>query len=87
MYYTGKACKPSVSVYDGDTLLKLNKDYSLKYENNINVGSKIGNGIDSNYKAELPSIRITGKGNYQSQELCANFTIQKANMQMETWAP
>ena len=87
MYYTGKACKPSVSVYDGDTLLKLNKDYSLKYENNINVGSKIGNGIDSNYKAELPSIRITGKGNYQSQELCANFTIQKANIADENKNP
>jgi len=80
MEYTGKACKPAVSVYDGDTLLKLNKDYSVKYKNNTEVKEKKGNGIGSNYRDDLPSITITGKGNYDGEELCVNFTIQRAKI-------
>lgn len=78
--YTGKVCKPAVSVYDGDTLLKLNKDYSIKYTNNIDANSKKGNGIGTYYDPDLPSIIITGKGNYDDEEVHANFTIQKAKI-------
>lgn len=78
--YTGKACKPAVSVYDGDTLLKLNKDYSIKYTNNIDANSKKGNGIGTYYDPDFPSIIITGKGNYDDEEVHANFTIQKAKI-------
>lgn len=35
--YTGKALKPEIEVYHGDTLLTLNKDYSVSYKNNTNV--------------------------------------------------
>lgn len=47
--YTGKALKPTVTVYasDGTTLLKAGKDYSVSYTNNIDAdtsGKKFGNG-------------------------------------------
>ena len=45
VYYTGKACKPIVSVYDGDTLLKVNKDYKISYSANnkeVNLTKKQG---------------------------------------------
>ena len=48
--FTGSAFKPEVTVYDGSTLLKLNKDYTVKYFDNKNVGTA--------------RIEITGKGNY-----------------------
>ena len=49
--YTGAAIKPVVTVYDGNTLLKLNKDYKVAYKNNKKVGEA--------------TVTITGKGNYQ----------------------
>lgn len=47
--YTGKAIKPAVKVYDGETLLT-NKNYSVSYKNNTKTGEA--------------SVVITGKGNY-----------------------
>ncbi|MDE7132696.1 MAG: hypothetical protein K2O65_12995, partial [Lachnospiraceae bacterium] len=47
--YTGKAIKPTVKVYDGETLLT-NKSYSVSYKNNTKVGEA--------------SVIIKGKGNY-----------------------
>ncbi len=47
--YTGKAIKPAVRVYDGETLLT-NKNYSVSYRNNTKVGEA--------------SVIINGKGNY-----------------------
>lgn len=47
--YTGKAIKPTVRVYDGETLLT-NKSYSVSYKNNTKVGTA--------------SVIIKGKGNY-----------------------
>ncbi|MDE7132875.1 MAG: FIVAR domain-containing protein, partial [Lachnospiraceae bacterium] len=47
--YTGKAIKPTVKVYDGETLLT-NKSYSVTYKNNTKVGEA--------------SVIIKGKGNY-----------------------
>lgn len=51
--YTGAALKPEVTVYDGTSLLKLNKDYTVKYADNKNVGKA--------------TITISGKGNYQGK--------------------
>lgn len=47
--YTGKAIKPAVRVYDGETLLT-SKNYSVSYKNNTKVGEA--------------SVIINGKGNY-----------------------
>lgn len=68
VYYTGKACKPAVSVYEGDTLLKLGRDYQIKYYNNTDANKdgvlKQGNGEGVYFNAELPYAEIIGKGNY-----------------------
>ena len=79
VYYTGKPCKPAVTVYDGNTLLKINKDYTISYTNNtnVNISSKKGTGIGSDFDKNLPYITITGKGNYK-EKLMANFNIKSA---------
>lgn len=60
--YTGKAIKPAVTVYDGKTVLKLNKDYSVKYENNTNAG--------------VAKITVKGKGDYKNKiNETVNFNI------------
>lgn len=78
--YTGKACKPAISVYDGEKLLKLNKDYKISYANNTNVNTvrKKGSGTGSDFDPALPSVLITGKGNYSSDTLSVNFNISPA---------
>lgn len=58
--YSGKAVKPGVQVYSGNTLLKKNRDYTVKYANNINAGNA--------------EILITGKGNY-ADTISQTFTI------------
>ncbi|MBQ7503788.1 MAG: hypothetical protein IJT79_00515 [Ruminococcus sp.] len=61
--YTGKAITPTVKVtYNGKILLK-NKDYTLSYKNNKNVGTA--------------SIIITGKGSY-TETKTVTFKIVKA---------
>lgn len=83
VYYTGKACKPAVSVYDGDTLLKAGRDYQIKYYNNINANAdgmrKEGNGQGTHFKAALPYVEITGKGNY-TEVVKVNFNILKTSI-------
>lgn len=37
--YTGSPAEPSVTVTDGDKVLTLNEDYTVSYDNNINVGT------------------------------------------------
>lgn len=78
MYYTGKACKPAVSVYDGPTLLKAGRDYQIRYYNNVNANKdnmrKQGNGVGAFFKEELPYVEITGKGNY-TEKVKVNFNI------------
>lgn len=68
VYYTGKACKPAVSVYDGDVLLKSGRDYQIKYYNNTNANKdgvlKKGNGEGVNFNPALPYVEIIGKGDY-----------------------
>ncbi len=58
--YNGKAIKPKVKLYEGTNLLKKNKDYTVKYENNINAGEA--------------SIIVNGKGKY-SGTIRQSFTI------------
>lgn len=59
--YSGKAISPIVDLYEGSTLLKKNKDYTIKYQNNINAGTA--------------TITIYGKGNYAGI-ITQNFVIQ-----------
>ena len=64
--YTGKAIKPQIRVYDHTRMLAVNKDYSVSYKNNTNVGEG--------------QIIITGKGNYTST-LTVTFTIEPKNIE------
>lgn len=83
VYYTGKACKPAVSVYDGDTLLKQGRDYQIKYYNNINTNKdgvlKKGNGAGVYFNAALPYVEIIGKGNYTDRIKNDNRDTVKVN--------
>ncbi|MCM1267979.1 MAG: InlB B-repeat-containing protein [Bacteroidales bacterium] len=83
VYYTGKACKPAVSVYDGDTLLKAGRDYQIKYYQNVNANKdgvrKQGNGAGSYFKEDLPYVEIIGKGNY-TDKVKVNFNIFRASI-------
>lgn len=81
--YTGKACKPTVGVYDGKTRLKINKDYTVKYFNNINVNKdgikKKGSGQGTDFNDSLPYVQIIGKGNYKDV-VNVNFNILPASI-------
>lgn len=83
VYYTGKACKPAVSVYDGDMLLKQGRDYQIKYYNNINSNRdgvrKQGNGAGMYFNAALPYVEIIGKGNYTDRIKNDNRDTVKVN--------
>ncbi len=61
--YSGTPITPTLTVKDGETTLTLNTDYSVAYENNVNVGSA--------------TATITGKGNYTGTA-SKTFTIGKA---------
>ncbi|MGN1114756.1 MAG: transglutaminase domain-containing protein [Oscillospiraceae bacterium] len=60
--YSGKAVCPKPKVYSGSTLLKLNRDYTLSYKNNINTG-----------KAQCT---VSSKGNYKWNAKTYNFDIK-----------
>lgn len=73
-YYTGSKLQPNVVVkYGGETLVK-GRDYTLSYSNNLNASeyvTKDANGNRTGYaakfpnqKGKLPSVKITGKGNF-----------------------
>lgn len=55
--YTGKAIKPKVTVMvsrvTGDETLRLNKDYKVQYQNNVNAGTAY--------------VIVTGKGQYKGK--------------------
>ena len=70
--YTGKALKPEIEVYYRDTLLILNKDYTLAYKNNTNAAAS--DAVDAKGKDIAPQIIIKGKGNYAGTVI-KNFTI------------
>lgn len=93
--YTGKALKPTISVYaaDGKTLLKSGKDYSIVYKNNVDADTKkfsgktipnggIGSSVTdtgAGFDAGLAYVVITGKGNYKGT-VCMNFHIAPADI-------
>lgn len=63
MSFTGKEIRPTVTIRDGDYVLKQGTDYDLTYQNNVNPGRAV--------------ITITGKGGYTGQK-ALSFTIKKA---------
>lgn len=93
--YTGKALKPSVTVFaaDGKTRLKLKTDYTVTYKNNTNADTKTfsdgdipqggrGENLDDTsegFDKRLPYVIITGKGNYTGK-VYANFHIEPADI-------
>lgn len=69
--YTGKAIKPEVRVYDSNTRLEENKDYTITYKNNINAADASD--------PEAPSVIVTFKGNYEGN-LIRTFTIKPKSL-------
>jgi len=63
--YCGQPLKPSVTVQDGATVLTENTDYTLTYDNNLNVGTA--------------TVTAQGIGNYTGTQT-KTFTIQKADI-------
>ena len=63
--YTGSPLKPAVVVKDGETTLVENTDYTLTYDNNLNVGTA--------------TVTATGIGNYTGTQT-KEFAITKADM-------
>lgn len=67
--YTGKAIKPEVAVYDGETLLTLGKDYTVTYKNNTNANMQPEADV-----RKVPTVTVSGKGNYGNKDT-ATFRI------------
>ncbi|MBR5408107.1 MAG: InlB B-repeat-containing protein, partial [Lachnospiraceae bacterium] len=85
--YTGAAVKPEVTVYDGLKKLSEGSDYTLKYANNVNAGTKatITVGFTGGYKG-TPAIKVTFTINQadlskyataQNMVIAANGRLQK----------
>ncbi len=66
--YTGSALKPSLVVYDGDTLLAVKTHYTLSYKNNVKAGTA--------------TATVKGKGNYTSSKT-VEFTILQKSLKDE----
>jgi len=64
--YSGGACKPGVTVKDGNTVLVSGRDYEVSYSNNINAGTG--------------RVTVSSKAgsNYTFNSQSAYFTIEKA---------
>ena len=85
--YTGSAIKPSIEVCStAGTLLKVGKDYTVKYFNNVSAdttdeASQGGTnptgeeGVEG-FTKKLAYVRIVGKGNYQGT-VYQNFHINR----------
>ncbi len=54
--YSGKTIQPALKVYDGETLLELNKDYKVQYLNNTKVGNVLSK--------TPPTVMVKGIKNY-----------------------
>lgn len=59
--YTGKAIKPEVEVYDGETLLIPGTDYTVSYKNHTNV-------YEGKDPKKMPTVTVKGKGNYSGSD-------------------
>lgn len=62
--YSGKALKPLVVVKYGKTTLKKNRDYTVSYKNNINVG--------------MATALVTGKGGFTGSKKVTFPIVPKA---------
>lgn len=71
-YNKGKAVKAAVTITDGSYQLKVNRDYTLSYQNNTQVSEADG--------VKAPTVTITGKGNYAGSMTTRNFRIYKSVM-------
>ncbi len=63
--YDGAEKKPAITIKAGKKQLTLNKDYTISYKNNTNVGTA--------------SVTVTGKGNYIGT-ISKSFTIAATNL-------
>ncbi|MDY2997751.1 MAG: leucine-rich repeat protein [Faecalimonas sp.] len=70
--YTGEALTPDVIVKDEDSTLIKDKDYTVTYQDNTDVGTAI--------------VEIVGKGNYQGRK-CVSFKIGKDMQQVTVEKP
>ncbi len=72
--YQKNGAKPEVTVRDTLTgkVLELNKDYTVKYKNNKEVGNE----------TKKPTVTITGKGNYSGSKE-AYFIIENSSLDFE----
>ncbi len=71
--YTGKKIEPEISVRASGNVLAENTDYSVKFLNNINVGTA--------------RVNVDGKGLYKVLSSVANFTIITRNISAASIAP
>lgn len=76
-YITGGVC-PDVTVRFNGTELILNKDFTVKYNNNKAV--KAADATDKKGKLIGPNFVITGKGNYKGSYSAQYFTIEKQDI-------
>ena len=76
--YTGSAIKPEPEVKIGEKVLEKDKDYKLTYKNNVNP-NKNGLFAGDTYNKYLPTVTITGIGNFESV-ITMNFNINKADI-------
>ena len=75
--YTGKALKPAVVVESNGVVLKLNKDYTVDYDNNTDANT------DLNGKpfTSLAKVIVKGKGNYNKEtSIEKTFKIKQVNI-------
>ncbi len=74
--YSKGGTKPSVFVYFGDLLLKEGTDYALSFANNnaLNEGSD---------QKKVPTIIITGKGNFSGTDRSNHFVITARDLKQE----
>ena len=70
-YYSGSACRPSVTVKQESKALYSGTDYTVSYSNNINAGTA--------------KVTVTGKGNYYGTA-SKTYTIWKADQTLNVTA-
>ncbi|MBQ1532849.1 MAG: leucine-rich repeat protein [Solobacterium sp.] len=66
--YTGSAQKPEIRVYDGTTLLRSSKDYTLSYKNPTNAYT-LGKDDEGFNAKKAPSVTIKMKGIYSGSKM------------------
>lgn len=76
--YTGKAIKPEVEVYDGETLLTPGTDYTIAYKNNTNACM-----MPWADPKKAPTVTVKGKGNYGGSDT-ATFQILPQSIALDS---